>query len=313
MTRNKKTKRIAFIIIAVAAAVMAAVAAIYINFDSGTEKISVDLYFMNTEGTGIEAEPREIKYRDDIELIEEVIDKVRKGPATSQRGRIMPKDTRLNRLEFADDSVIVDFSHRFLSDDSSKNVLSVYAIAKTLCSTGKVWSVKVTVNGEPVYDRDGNPLDFLAADDINLETDEYSREMRDVVLYFGDRQTKLLVKEERTIRITDQQPIEQYIINELIKGPDDTSLEPLLSPDTVLVSAEVEDNICYLNFRSGFLKENSGDEQHERQVIYSVVNSLTELQTISRVQFYMDGKRVESFGSFDIKEYISRDISIIQE
>lgn len=46
-------------------------------------------------------------------------------------------------------------------------------------------------------------------------------------------------------------------------------------------------------------------------VIYSIVNSLTELQMLARVQFYMDGKRVDNFGSVEIDDYIERNTSII--
>jgi germination protein M len=190
-------------------------------------------------------------------------------------------------------------------------MLGVYAVTKSLCSAGIASRVYVTVDGNAVIDGDGNQMGFVAASDINLETEEYQSEMRKVVLYFAGHNGNGLVKEERTIKITDQQPIEQYIINELIKGPGEKGNQPVLSKNTVLISVDVEDNICYLNFKSSFLKENSGSEEHDRQVIYSVVNSLTELMTISRVQFYMNGKRVDSFGNIDIKGYVSRDTSII--
>ena len=290
-----------------------AVILIYINYDSSYSKISVDLYFMNDDLSGIVSEAREIRYRDDIELAANILENLRKGPSASNKRRIIDRGTVVNNLEMSDDkSIKVDFTNNFLSDDPIKNVLRVYAVTKSLCSTGKISQVFVTAENLPIADRDGNELGFVAASDINLETEEYSSEMRQVSLYFSNPQN-MLVKEERTIKITDQQPIEQYIINELIKGPADKSLKAVLSKDTVLISAEVEDNICYLNFKSNFIKENAGNGEHEREVIYSIVNSLTELQTISRVQFYMDGKRVDKFGDTDIKEYISRDASIIQQ
>ncbi|MGN0183052.1 MAG: GerMN domain-containing protein [Candidatus Ornithomonoglobus sp.] len=289
-------------------------ALLFINAGITPQSTAVDLYFMNEDGTGIIAEPRELRYKDDTDLAQTVVEKLRKGPSASKRGRIMSRDTKLQRIEFTDEyGIIVDFSSSFLSEDPSRNVLSVYAVTKSLCSTGIVTNVMVTVDGEGISDRDGNLLGFVAASDINLETEEYQSEMREVVLYFGDRSSTKLVKETRTIKITDQQPIEQYIINELIKGPDDKTMQPVLSKSTVLMSVDVEDNICYLSFRSNFLKENAGDSNHERQVIYSIVNSLTELNTISRVQFYMDGKRVDSFGSFSLKGYIARDTSIIAD
>lgn len=309
-------KRKAAVAIAAAVAVIAAVVAlILINIDFNAQKISVDLYFMNERGTGIIAEPHEIKYKSNYDFVEKTMERLRKGPSVSKHGRIMPSDTLVLNIEFGSEdqsSVSVDLSQEYLTDNASRNVLNTYAVVKSLCSVSWIKSVRVTVSGNEITDADGNALGFINASDINLETEEYSSEMRDVVLYFGDHTNTKLVREERTIKITDQQPIEQYIINELIKGPADKYLHSVLSPDTVLMSVDVEDNICYLNFRSSFLGENAGDADHERLVIYSIVNSLTELKTISRVQFYMDGKRIESFGSFNIKNYIARDMTIIQ-
>ncbi len=309
-----KKKRIAALTAALLIVLAGIAAALCINEGIAPESIAAELYFMNEDGTSIISEPCELRYKDNTDLAETVIEKLSKGPSASKHGRIMPRATKLQKIEFTDEyGIIVDFSSDFLSEDPAKNVLSVYAVAKSLCSTGIVTNVMVTVDDAGISDRDGNILGFVAASDINLETEEYQSEMREVVLYFGDRSSTQLVKETRTIKITDQQPIEQYIINELIKGPDDKSMQAVLSKNTVLMSVDVEDNICYLSFRSSFLKENAGDVNHERQVIYSIVNSLTELNTISRVQFYMDGKRVDNFGNFDLKGYIARDTSIIAD
>ena len=294
------------------AAVIAAIC--FINYDMSTEKMTVDLYFMNEDGTGIVSEPHDIRYRDSNELIQNTIKKLMAGPSSSKRGDVIPDGTDVQSLRAGTDaSLIIDFSGEFITEDKSKNVLDTYAVVKTLCSTGYVAVVKITVNGAPVTDRDGNELGFISASDINLETETYSSEMRDITLYFADSGGKGLVKENRTIKITDQQPVEQYIINELIKGPGNGSLEPLLSDDTILVSVDIEDNICYLNFKSSFIKANTGSSDHEKLVIYSIVNSLTEIPTISRVQFYMDGKRVENFGTVPIKDCISRNTDIIDD
>lgn len=309
-----KRKHITLLITVILVLAVGAVVELYIHSGAAPGTVTADLYFMNEDGTGIVSEQHEMRYRDNDEMARSIIDRLRKGPASSKLGRIMPRDTKLRSIGFSDDgSAVVDFSQSFLTDDASKNVLSVYAVTKSLCSAGIVSSVLVTVNGNGITNRDGNLLGYIAASDINLETEEYQSEMRSVTLYFSSRSDGKLVKEERTIKITDQQPIEQYIINELIKGPSDKRLQAVLSRHTVLISVDVEDNICYLNFKSSFLKDNSGGSVHENQVIYSIVNSLTELQTIGRVQFYMDGRRIDKFGDFDMKGYISRNTGIISD
>ncbi len=307
-----KSKIIAVLsaIIGIIAAVVCAVA---ISRDNATEKISVDLYFINRDGTGIVAEPQKLRYRNDDDLIRTTLEKLRKGPSSSKLGAIMPKDTEITKINLDGGGFLtVNFSQDFLAEDTSRNVLNVYAVVKSLCSTAHVTSVKVLVEGRPIKDRDNKPLEFVSASDINLETEEYKSELKDVTLYFADSDKKRLVREERTIKITDQQPIEQYLINELIKGTDNKNMKSLLSDKTVLVSADVEDNICYLNFKASFLSDNSGTDEHEKLVIYSIVNSLMELNTIQKVQFYMDGKRVDKFGSVDIKDYISKNEAIIE-
>lgn len=298
--------------IAVMAVIAAVICAICVRCDKSTGKAKVDLYFINEDGTGIVSSPHKIRYKSEDDLIRGALEMLRKGPSSAKFGAIMPRDTQISGIELAGGGFLtVHFSDKFLSDDPSRNVLNVYAVVKTLCSTEHVSSVRVLVNGEPIKDRDGKPLEYISASDINLETEEYTSEMREVTLYFADSQKQKLVRETRTIKITDQQPVEQYIINELIKGPQNKGLKDLLSNKTVLVSVEVQENICYLNFKSGFLADNAGTEEHEKMVIYSIVNSLTELEMISRVQFYMDGKRVENFGSVRIDDYIARNTDII--
>lgn len=310
MTRN----RIIAIAVAVLGLITAIICAVYINYDNTTQKISVDLYFINEDGTGIVSSPYKIRYKNDDELIRTSLEMLRRGPKRAKLGEIMPADTQITGIELLGGGFLtVHFSEEFLTEDPARNVLNVYAVVKTLCSTAHVSSVRVLVNGEPIKNRDGKALEYISASDINLETEEYRSELRQVKLYFADSTAEELLPQTRTIKITDQQPIEQYLINELIKGTKDKKMKSLLSKKTVLVSVDVEENICYLNFKSNFLTDNKGSEKHEKLVIYSIVNSLTELQTIARVQFYMDGKRVENFGSVRIKDYIERNTSIINK
>lgn len=310
----KKSRLIALVLVVVAV-IAAVICTVYIKYDKSYHSAKVDLYFLNAEATGIVATPQKIRYRSESELIQNTLEKLRRGPASSSKlGKIMPKDTAVSSIEImGNDYLTVEFDEKFLSEDPSRNVLNTYAVVKTLSSTACVSNVKVLVNGENIKDRDGKNLGFISASDINLETEEYQSELLEVGLYFADSSKKQLVREMRTIKITDQQPIAQYIINELIKGTQSKGMNSVLSENTVLVSVDIEDNICYLNFKSGFLSDNAGDETHEKLVIYSIVNSLTELQTIGRVQFYMDGKRIEKFGNMNIKDYISRDTTIINE
>lgn len=309
---NRK-KLIRIIISVVLILIIALGGVLYMRYDNSMKKIVVDLYFINEEGTGIVAKPYTIRYKDDHDKIMKTLEQLEKGASGSRRSGVIPKGARMQRITFMEDnSVMLDFSSEFLTGDNSRDILDIYAVVKTLCSTASVDSVEILVDGRYVKDSDGNELEFISASDINLETEEYSSEMQNVTLYFADKSGKQLVKERRKIKITDLQPVEKYIVNELIKGTNDSSLQTLLSDKTKLISVDNANNICYLNFTSSFIHDNAGTSEHEKLLIYSIVNSLTEISNIGRVQFYMDGKRVENFGSVEIKDYISRDTNIIR-
>ena len=72
--------KIATITLIVIGIIAAGIIAVYINLDKSIYKTSVDVYFLNQDGTGIVAEPQKIKYKTDEDLIRNTLDKLRIGP-----------------------------------------------------------------------------------------------------------------------------------------------------------------------------------------------------------------------------------------
>lgn len=308
---NKKkliTAGIVVLILIIAAAVIGRV-----TYDHGGSKYHGELYFLNESSTAIEAESREIRYKDMQSLAEGVIDELMRGPDNSRHRRIIEKKTKLLSLDGVETgNLAVNFSREFLTGDNQKDILAVYAVVKSLCAISTVNSVKVVIEGKDMTSADGSIIGYLTDQDINLPTDTVSSEMREITLYFPPKSEYTLKKEVRTIRVNDQQPLAQYIINELIKGPQAEGLGDALSKDTVLLSVETSNNICFVNFRANFLDKNSGSAEKEKMIVFSIVDSLTELDAIDRVQFLMDGKRVQNFGNINIFGMFGRDESMIE-
>ncbi|MCC8160033.1 MAG: GerMN domain-containing protein [Oscillospiraceae bacterium] len=308
----KNKKALIIVIAALAVAVIAAVVFGIIRRDYNTEKYTGELYFFNESSTSIESESREIRYRNAQDLAENVIIELMKGPSNGKHQRIIERNAELISISGVETgNAVVNFSTEFVTGDNAKDILAVYAVVKSLCAIDNIESVKVVIDGKDIYTSDGSIIGYLTDQDINLPTDTYNSEMREITLYFPDKDGQKLVKEIRSVKITDQQPIAQYIINELIKGPENEELSSVLSSDTVLLSVETSDNICFVNFKSSFLDKNTSSTEKEKMTIYAIVDSLTELDTIQRVQFLMDGKRVDTFGNINIGSMFGRDESII--
>lgn len=301
-------------VIAIIVAVLIAAAAVIISGGRNTHKFTSELYFFNEAGTSILAETRELRYRSENDLPRLVIEELLKGPENPGRSRTIENGTEILNIDMSDRSnIVVDFSEEYLTGNTTKDILTTYSVVKSLCSINYVNSIKVTVSGADIISPDGAAIDYLTAADINLITDTNTTETREIKLYFTRKDYNLLIPEMRTIKVTDQQPIEQYIINELIKGPAEKGNEPTLSSDTVLIGVETEDDICFVNLKSSFIDKNSGNQEKEILAVYSIVDSLTELETISRVQFLVDGKKVDMFGTININSMFGRNADMIGE
>ena len=84
-----------------------------------------------------------------------------------------------------------------------------------------------------------------------------------------------------------------------------------VSNSSTLLSVTISDNKCYVDFKNGFLSKNSGSTEHKLLTIYSIVNSLTELDSVGRVQFLIDGKRVDAFGDIKLNGLFERNEELI--
>ncbi|SHI50998.1 Sporulation and spore germination [Geosporobacter subterraneus DSM 17957] len=112
-------------------------------------------------------------------------------------------------------------------------------------------------------------------------------------LYFGSPDYKQLVIEKRII-VSEELSEEKVIVEELIKGPRNKVLRASIPPETRLLSVNTTEGICYVNLSNEFLNTYRWSQQmNEAITIWSIVNSLTELNEVQGVQILVEGNKVD--------------------
>lgn len=96
----------------------------------------------------------------------------------------------------------------------------------------------------------------------------------------------LLVPETREVIHNVNTSLERLVVEQLIAGSQ-TGASPVLPKDTRILNVSLTDNICYVNLDSTFL--NGEVEAADYIPVYALVNSLTELQTVNKVQITVNG------------------------
>ena len=118
------------------------------------------------------------------------------------------------------------------------------------------------------------------------------------------------VGEPREIEIPSGVSAEEAVIDELLAGPRTDDLWGAIPDDTKLLSVETKSGVCTVNFSKEFI-ENSPGHCRREMAIYSVVNTLTELDWIEKCSS-VEGKKEEIY-THAIFDEPFQDESIIAE
>ncbi len=122
-----------------------------------------------------------------------------------------------------------------------------------------------------------------------------------------------LAPEERNIIAGDPLTAIQNTILELLNGPDKSYHFPVIPAGTKLLGVEVYENLAKIDFSQEFLENSLDSRILDGYIIYSIVNTITEIPDISGVIFLIEGKRIKLFGNIDLSIPASRNAEYIDE
>ena len=110
--------------------------------------------------------------------------------------------------------------------------------------------------------------------------------MIDIGLYFANEEKDGLVAEKREVFHSMNTSLERLVVEQLLAGSQNGGLS-VMPKNTKVLNVSLTDNTCYVNLDSGFI---SGDTDVAEYIpIYAIVDSLTELQTVNKVQITVNG------------------------
>ena len=199
--------------------------------------------------------------------------------------------------------------------DTYTEILVRAAIVKTLVQIKGVNSVSIFVNDSPLTDSTGEAIGAMSADtfieDFGQETDSLLH--TDLKLYFASADGVSTVPETRKVYYSRNVSLEKLVIDQLLKGPDTDGLLSAIPTGTKLNSITVSENgVCIVNFDGAIETVVSGVT--ENVTVYSIVNSLTELDNVKQVQILVNGETPHiSNVDIDMSKAISRNEDIINE
>ena len=230
------------------------------------------------------------------------------GPVNPELTSPFPKDMRLIRSEQTGREITLVFDDSLAALTGIGLRLACACIARTVSEYGGyetviIRTVSLTLNGEEAVTV--HPAELV------LEDRSAGQPNALVQLFFADSQGRFLIEEQRSAPLEETQELPGFILHSLIEGPQSEGLSATIPKGTVLLNVSVVDRVCLVNFSAEFLQNRPRNELAERMTVFSVVNSLTQLEEVDSVEILVEGSSVERYYAMNLDRELVRDEDMI--
>ena len=247
------------------------------------------IYYLNTKGTSLTPVAYEFQSTDGVDAkVDELLAAMQKETSDKNYEKIIPDGISVMNYLYENHILKLYFNHEYTNLTGFHETMVRAAIVKTMLQIEGVNGVEFYVSEVPLTDSYGRTVGTMTADTFIDEFDKEQTQMEEtnLTLYYATLDGKNLVKVNKNIHYNSNLPLEQKIMEYLTKDPSDENAKAPLSSSIKIYSLAVSDGICYVSIDGGLLTQTA--DVTEQVAIYSIVNSLCELDDINKVKITVE-------------------------
>ena len=268
-------------------------------------------YLSNTDDEIIKV-PYEPESTETSALMTELLVALCKDAESIEYRKPIPNDVEIISYSLDGAMLTIWFDKDYKNMSAVEEVLCRAAIVRTMTQIEGIDCVTFYVGDSQLQDAQGNLIGTMYADSFVENPGEQINSIQDatLTLYFSNMAGDGLVAETRNVHYSSNMSLDKLVMEQLLDGPDTTGLKSALPTGTKLVSVSVVDGICYVNLDANF--KNQDYSVKEPIVIYSIVNSLSEISGISKVQISVNGDTSGAYRDmYELSEMYVRNLDYV--
>lgn len=280
--------------------------------DENESKNRYSIYYLNREETKIAEFAYYTSTEEPIKVLGELLAVLGQTPQNVNYNETI-RNFLVTAYSINEDVVQITVDENYRDMSATTEVLTRAAIVRTLTQISGVNYVNMKIGESDLTDSLGGIIGSMTADQFvdNAGNEINTYENVELTLYFASENGKYLIKVLRPVEYNSNISLERLVVEKLIGGPSGESLYPTVNPNTKILSVTVKDNICYLNLSEEFLIQQSGVTPEV--AIYSVVNTLIELENVNKVQISVEGNNSVVFrDTFELTTLFERNLDILK-
>ncbi len=276
------------------------------------------IFYISDESSTLEKETYIPEQTATDKLVEELFDRLKQKPAGLGNRTAVPENVELLNYVLDGELLSLYFGEAYYQMDSITEVLCRGAIVRTIMQVDGIDGIEFLVNNQPLVDKTGHTIGLMTSDTFmeNMGSEINSYQETELKLYFSNDKGNGLVMVKRRLLYNTNISMEKLIVEQLLKGIDNEESGNLakssIPSNTKLLNLYVKDGVCYVNFDENFINQSMGVD--EDVIIYSLVNSLTEIPTITKVQISINGGSNRMFKEkINLNTMFERNLDYIKE
>ncbi len=225
----------------------------------------------------------------------------------------IPNDVEVTSYSLEGVLLTLSFDADYNNMSTVEEVLCRAAVVRTMTQIEGVECVSFHVGDGPLVDARGNIVGSMTPESFieNPGAQINSIQNTTLTLYFSNAAGDGLVREVRDeVYYSSNIALEKLVMEQLLGGTEREGAKSAIPAGTRLVTISVVDGICYVNLDEGF--RNQDYQVSEAVVIYSIVNSLSELPGIGKVQISVNGDNSGMYRDrFSLSEMYERNLDYV--
>lgn len=280
--------------------------------DENEGKDRYSIYYLNREETEIGEFAYYTQTQDPIKVLGELLTILGQSPENVNYNETV-RNYLITAYSINGDVVQISVDENYKKLSPTTEVLTRAAIVRSLTQIKGIRYVNMKVGENDLTDSLGGVIGSMTADQFvdNAGNEINTYEKVELNLYFAAENGKHLVKVLRPLEYNSNISLERLVVETIIGGTESKDLYPTVNPNTKIISIAVKDNICYVNLSKEFLT--TPNDVLPEVTVYSIVNSLIELQNINKVQISVEGNNAVIFrDTIDLAVLFERNLDILK-
>lgn len=230
------------------------------------------------------------------------------GPESDTLEMPFPRDTKAVNWSFSGQVLCIELNETFASLSGIELSVACGCITKTFLELTDAAAVQISVQDRLLG---GEHSITMARDTMLLVDDAIDKLRTDLTLYYTDEDRRYLIGQNLSINLAAQDDIVSYLVQQLQTAPTGMGLVSALPSNIKLLDSTIENGVCTLNFSQEFESNAFSGGIAQRTTLLSLVNTLTQLESIERVEFRLEGNLLARYHQINISEALVFDESSI--